>query len=259
MEKMTKVLEARKISKVYDTGENKFGALKGISLQVNEGEFVGIMGPSGSGKTTLLNVLSTIDNASEGEILIDGKDVISMNDDKLALFRRKHLGFIFQDYNLLDTLTVGENIALPLALSNAKANEVDSRVYEIAKKFGIHTILDKYPYQISGGQKQRCAASRAIVTNPSIIFGDEPTGALDSKSATDLLESIEELNENNKATILMVTHDAFAASYCKRVIFIKDGELYEELQRNELTRKQFFKQVVDVMTTISGGSENDVI
>ncbi|NMF06026.1 ABC transporter ATP-binding protein [Clostridium beijerinckii] len=256
---MTKVLEARKISKVYDTGENKFGALKGISLQVNEGEFVGIMGPSGSGKTTLLNVLSTIDNASEGEILIDGKDVISMNDDKLALFRRKHLGFIFQDYNLLDTLTVGENIALPLALSNAKANEVDSRVYEIAKKFGIHTILDKYPYQISGGQKQRCAASRAIVTNPSIIFGDEPTGALDSKSATDLLESIEELNENNKATILMVTHDAFAASYCKRVIFIKDGELYEELQRNELTRKQFFKQVVDVMTTISGGSENDVI
>lgn len=259
MEKMTKVLEARKISKVYDTGGNKFGALKGISLQVNEGEFVGIMGPSGSGKTTLLNVLSTIDNASEGEILIDGKDVISMNDDKLALFRRKHLGFIFQDYNLLDTLTVGENIALPLALSNVKANEVDSRVYEIAKKFGIYTILDKYPYQISGGQKQRCAASRAIVTNPSIIFGDEPTGALDSKSATDLLESIEELNENNKATILMVTHDALAASYCKRVIFIKDGELYEELQRNELTRKQFFKQVVDVMSTISGGSANDVI
>ncbi len=256
---MKKVLEARNISKVYDTGESKFTALKGISLQVNEGDFVGIMGPSGSGKTTLLNVLSTIDNTSKGEILIDGKDVVSMNDDKLALFRRNHLGFIFQDYNLLDTLTVRENIALPLALSNVKAREVDSRVSEIAKKFGIKDILDKYPYQISGGQKQRCAASRAIVTKPSIIFGDEPTGALDSKSATDLLETIEILNENNKATILMVTHDAFAASYCKRVIFIKDGELYQELQRNELTRKQFFKKIVDVMSTISGGSANDVI
>ncbi len=256
---MKKVLEARNISKVYDTGESKFTALKGISLQVNEGDFVGIMGPSGSGKTTLLNVLSTIDNTSKGEILIDGKDVVSMNDDKLALFRRNHLGFIFQDYNLLDTLTVRENIALPLALSNVKAREVDSRVIEIAKKFGINDILDKYPYQISGGQKQRCAASRAIVTNPSIIFGDEPTGALDSKSATDLLETIEILNENNKATILMVTHDAFAASYCKRVVFIKDGELYQELQRNDLTRKQFFKKVVDVMSTISGGSVNDVI
>lgn len=256
---MKKVLEARNISKVYDTGESKFTALKGISLQVNEGDFVGIMGPSGSGKTTLLNVLSTIDNTSKGEILIDGKDVVSMNDDKLALFRRNHLGFIFQDYNLLDTLTVRENIALPLALSNVKAREVDSRVIEIAKKFGIKDILDKYPYQISGGQKQRCAASRAIVTKPSIIFGDEPTGALDSKSATDLLETIETLNENNKATILMVTHDAFAASYCKRVVFIKDGELYQELQRNDLTRKQFFKKVVDVMSTISGGYVNDVI
>lgn len=256
---MKKVLEARNISKIYDTGESKFTALKGISLQVNEGDFVGIMGPSGSGKTTLLNVLSTIDNTSNGEILIDEKDVVSMDDDKLALFRRNHLGFIFQDYNLLDTLTVRENIALPLALSNVKAREVDSRVIEIAKKFGISDILDKYPYQISGGQKQRCAASRAIVTNPSIIFGDEPTGALDSKSATDLLEIIETLNENNKATILIVTHDAFAASYCKRVIFIKDGELYEELQRNDLTRKQFFKKVVDVMSTISGGSANDVI
>lgn len=256
---MKKVLEARNISKIYDTGESKFTALKGISLQVNEGDFVGIMGPSGSGKTTLLNVLSTIDNTSNGEILIDEKDVVSMDDDKLALFRRNHLGFIFQDYNLLDTLTVRENIGLPLALSNVKAREVDSRVIEIAKKFGISDILDKYPYQISGGQKQRCAASRAIVTNPSIIFGDEPTGALDSKSATDLLEIIETLNENNKATILIVTHDAFAASYCKRVIFIKDGELYEELQRNDLTRKQFFKKVVDVMSTISGGSANDVI
>ncbi len=156
---------------MYDTGGNKFAALKGINLQVKEGEFVGIMGPSGSGKTTLLNVLSTIDNATNGEILIDGKDIVKMNDDKLALFRRDHLGFIFQDYNLLDTLTVKENIALPLALSKVKASEIDRRVLEISKKFGIDHILSQFPYQVSGGQKQRCAASRAIVTNPSMIFG----------------------------------------------------------------------------------------
>ncbi len=256
---MKTILEVKNISKVYNTGGNRFEALKGINLQVSEGEFVGIMGPSGSGKTTLLNVLSTIDDASQGEILIDNKNIVKMNDDKLALFRRKHLGFIFQDYNLLDTLTVGENIVLPLALSQVKTSEIDSSVLQIAKKFGIDNILNKYPYQVSGGQKQRCAAARAIVTKPSIIFSDEPTGALDSKSAADLLESMKLLNEHNQATILMVTHDAFAASYCKRVIFIKDGQLYSELQRYDLTRKQFFKQVVDVMSTISGGSANEVI
>ncbi|EEL68497.1 ABC transporter ATP-binding protein [Bacillus mycoides] len=256
---MKTVLEAKNIEKVYDTGGNKFAALKGINLQVKEGEFVGIMGPSGSGKTTLLNVLSTIDNATDGEILIDGKDIVKMNDDKLALFRRDHLGFIFQDYNLLDTLTVKENIALPLALSKVKANEIDRRVLEISKKFGIDHILSQFPYQVSGGQKQRCAASRAIVTSPSMIFGDEPTGALDSKSATDLLESMKSLNEYDNSTILMVTHDAFAASYCKRVIFIKDGELYKELHRGESTRKQFFQKVVDVMSSISGGMADDLI
>ncbi|EEL26441.1 ABC transporter ATP-binding protein [Bacillus cereus] len=256
---MKTVLEAKNIEKVYDTGGNKFAALKGINLQVKEGEFVGIMGPSGSGKTTLLNVLSTIDNATNGEILIDGKDIVKMNDDKLALFRRDHLGFIFQDYNLLDTLTVKENIALPLALSKVKASEIDRRVLEISKKFGIDHILSQFPYQVSGGQKQRCAASRAIVTNPSMIFGDEPTGALDSKSATDLLESMKSLNEYDNSTILMVTHDAFAASYCKRVIFIKDGELYKELYRGESTRKQFFQKIVDVMSSISGGMADDLI
>ncbi|MDC2865180.1 ABC transporter ATP-binding protein [Bacillus sp. BP-3] len=256
---MKTVLEAKDIRKVYNTGGNTYEALKGINLQVKEGEFVGIMGPSGSGKTTLLNVLSTIDNATNGEILIDGNDIVKMNDDKLALFRRDHLGFIFQDYNLLDTLTVRENIALPLALSKVKANEIDRRVLEIAKKFGIDHILEQYPYQVSGGQKQRCAASRAIVTNPSMILGDEPTGALDSKSATDLLESLKALNEYDQSTILMVTHDAFAASYCKRVIFIKDGELYKELHRGEVTRKQFFGRVLDVMSTISGGAVDDVI
>ncbi|HDR4863298.1 bacitracin ABC transporter ATP-binding protein [Bacillus thuringiensis] len=246
------VLEAKNIKKVYDTGGNKFEALRGINLQVKEGEFVGIMGPSGSGKTTLLNVISTIDNATSGEILIDGKDIVKMNDEKLALFRRNHLGFIFQDYNLLDTLTVRENIALPLALSKVEAREIDRCVLEITKKFGIDHILNQFPYQVSGGQKQRCAASRAIVTNPSMIFGDEPTGALDSKSAKDLLESMKSLNEHDNSTILMVTHDALAASYCKRVIFIKDGELYKELQRGKLTRKQFFQEIVDVMSAISG-------
>ncbi|SFJ33021.1 MULTISPECIES: ABC transporter ATP-binding protein [unclassified Bacillus (in: firmicutes)] len=256
---MKTVLEAKDIRKVYNTGGNTYEALKGINLQVKEGEFVGIMGPSGSGKTTLLNVLSTIDNATSGEILIDGNDIVKMNDDKLALFRRDHLGFIFQDYNLLDTLTVKENIALPLALSKVKTSEIDRRVLEIAKKFGIDHILDQYPYQVSGGQKQRCAASRAIVTNPSMIFGDEPTGALDSNSATDLLESLKALNEYDQSTILMVTHDAFAASYCKRVIFIKDGELFKELHKGELIRKQFFERVLDVMSTISGGAVDDVI
>ncbi|MGA4465254.1 ABC transporter ATP-binding protein [Bacillus cereus] len=246
------VLEAKNIKKVYDTGGNKFEALRGINLQVKEGEFVGIMGPSGSGKTTLLNVISTIDNATSGEILIDGKDIVKMNDEKLALFRRNHLGFIFQDYNLLDTLTVRENIALPLALSKVEAREIDRCVLEITKKFGIDHILNQFPYQVSGGQKQRCAASRAIVTNPSMIFGDEPTGALDSKSAKDLLESMKSLNEHDNSTILMVTHDALAASYCKRVIFIKDGNLYKELQRGKLTRKQFFQEIIDVMSAISG-------
>lgn len=246
------VLEAKNIKKVYDTVGNKFEALRGINLQVKEGEFVGIMGPSGSGKTTLLNVISTIDNATSGEILINGKDIVKMNDGKLALFRRNHLGFIFQDYNLLATLTVRENIALPLALSKVGEREIDRCVLKIAKKFGIDHILNQFPYQVSGGQKQRCAASRAIVTNPSMIFGDEPTGALDSKSATDLLESMKSLNEQDNSTILMVTHDALAASYCKRVIFIKDGELCKELHRGELTRKQFFQKIVDVMSAISG-------
>ncbi|AJQ57584.1 ABC transporter ATP-binding protein [Bacillus thuringiensis] len=256
---MKTVLETKNIIKVYETGGNALEALKGINLQVKEGEFVGIMGPSGSGKTTLLNVLSTIDNVTSGEILIDGKDIVKMNDDTLALFRRNHLGFIFQDYNLLDTLIVKENIALPLALSKVEASEIDRRVLEIAKKFEIEHILNQFPYQVSGGQKQRCAASRAIITNPSMVFGDEPTGALDSKSATDLLESMKSLNEQDNSTILMVTHDAFAASYCKRVIFIKDGELCKELHRRKLTRKQFFQQVVDVMSSISGGVMDDVI
>ncbi|QDZ77269.1 ABC transporter ATP-binding protein [Bacillus cereus] len=256
---MKTILEGTQIKKVYSTGGTTFEALKGMDLQIQEGEFVGIMGPSGSGKTTLLNVLSTIDQATSGEILINGKDIVKMNDDTLALFRRNHLGFIFQDYNLLDTLTVKENIALPLALSKVKATEIDRRVLEIARKFGIDHILHQFPYQISGGQKQRCAASRAIITNPSMIFADEPTGALDSKAATDLLESIQTLNEQDSATILLVTHDAFAASYCKRIIFIKDGEIYKELFRESLNRQLFFQKVVNIMSEVSGGMVDDII
>ncbi|CDN39391.1 ABC transporter ATP-binding protein [Bacillus mycoides] len=256
---MKTILKGTQIKKVYNTGGTTFEALKGIDLQIQEGEFVGIMGPSGSGKTTLLNVLSTIDQATSGEILINGKDIVKMNDDTLALFRRNHLGFVFQDYNLLDTLTVKENIALPLALSKVKATEVDRRVLEMAKKFGIDHILHQFPYQVSGGQKQRCAASRAIITNPSVIFADEPTGALDSKAATDLLESMQALNKQDHATILLVTHDAFAASYCKRVIFIKDGEIYKELFRGDLGRRPFFQQVVNIMSEVSGGMVDDII
>lgn len=256
---MKTILKGTQIKKVYNTCGTTFEALKGIDLQIQEGEFVGIMGPSGSGKTTLLNVLSTIDQATSGEILINEKDIVKMNDDTLALFRRNHLGFVFQDYNLLDTLTMKENIALPLALSKVKATEVDRRVLEMAKKFGIDHILHQFPYQVSGGQKQRCAASRAIITNPSMIFADEPTGALDSKVATDLLESMQALNKQDHATILLVTHDAFAASYCKRVIFIKDGEIYKELFRGDLGRRPFFQQVVNIMSEVSGGMVDDII
>lgn len=203
---------------MYGLKGTVFPVLHGIDLKVQEGEFVGIMGPSGSGKTTLLNILATIDQPTSGHIVIDGENILNMNEEQLSAFRRNKLGFIFQDYNLLDTLTVKENILLPLAISKIHVSELERRVDEIADKFGIRPILEKYPYQISGGQKQRTAASRAIISNPRLILADEPTGALDSKSAADLLESLKSLNEQDKATIFMVTHDAFAASYCKRVL-----------------------------------------
>ncbi|WP_046655048.1 ABC transporter ATP-binding protein [Paenibacillus larvae] len=256
---MTKpVLITKGVTKTYGAKNNMYMALDHIDLEVNEGEFVGIMGPSGAGKTTLLNIISTIDTPTSGDIIIDGQSIVRMKEEQLALFRRSKLGFVFQDYNLLDSLTVRENIALPLALSHVKAAEIDERVVRIAKKFGIDPILDKYPYQISGGQKQRCAASRAMVSNPSLILGDEPTGALDSKSATDLLESMKELNEQDRVTILLVTHDAFASSYCQRVLFIKDGRLFTELRKEDLIRKQFFNAILNMLSSIGGGV-SDVI
>jgi len=255
---MNIVVEAKNIKKVYGTKGNVFTALNHINLKVYKGEFVGVMGPSGAGKSTLLNVLATIDQPTSGEIYIDGISITNMNEEQLAKFRRDKLGFIFQDYNLLDTLTVKENIILPLALVKVNVDELEKRVSAVAETFGIHHILEKYPYQISGGQKQRTAAARAIITKPSLLLADEPTGALDSKSATDLLESLKQLSEVDQATILLVTHDAFAASYCDRVIFIKDGQLFTELVKGKSTRKEFFQKVLDVLSALGGGLSDTI-
>lgn len=255
---MGKILEVKQIEKYYGNKSNLTKAIDNISLDVNEGEFVGIMGASGSGKTTLLNCISTIDKVTSGNIIINGENITKLKGNKLNKFRREELGFIFQDFNLLDTLTVYENIALALTIQKVKPKEIDSRVREIAKKLDISEILNKYPYQISGGQKQRCASARAIITNPKLVLADEPTGALDSKSARQLLETFETLNNKLNATILMVTHDAFTASYANRILFIKDGKIFNELNKGNDTRKQFFEKIIEVQTLL-GGDLNDVI
>jgi putative ABC transport system ATP-binding protein len=255
---MKAIMEMKKVKKVYAVKGNAIPVLHGIDLTVHEGEFVGIMGPSGSGKTTLLNLAATIDEPTSGDIVTDGERVTGMSEEQLSAFRRLKLGFIFQDYNLLDTLTVKENILLPLALSKANPAELGRKAEAIAKRFNIGHILDRYPYQISGGQKQRTAAARALVTNPKLILADEPTGALDSRSATELLESLKELNEQEKTSILMVTHDAYAASYCSRVLFIKDGLIFTELVRGQVPRKAFFRKILDVLTVLGGNSGDAV-
>ena len=221
---MSNVLEVKNIEKYYGNKSNLTKAIDGISFNVGEGEFVGIMGASGSGKTTLLNCISTIDRVTAGKIIINNQDITKLKGNKLNKFRREELGFIFQDFNLLDTLTAYENIALALTIQKVNSHEIDKKVKEIAQKLEISEILNKYPYQISGGQKQRVASARAIITNPKMVLADEPTGALDSKSARQLLETFEHLNQKLGATILMVTHDAFTASYAERIIFIKDGK-----------------------------------
>ncbi|WP_419742473.1 ABC transporter ATP-binding protein [Paraclostridium dentum] len=254
---MTKILEVRNLMKSYGTQKNIQTVLNGIDLDINKGEFVGVMGPSGAGKSTLLNIVSTIDTATSGDVKIEGKNITNLNNKQISKFRRESLGFIFQDFNLLDTLSVKDNIALPLALARANEKTINKTVFSISKTLGIETLLDKYPYEISGGQKQRTACARAIITNPSLILADEPTGALDSKSSTDLLNAMTKLNEEQDATIMMVTHDAFAASYCKRVLFIKDGLIFKEINRRE-TRKEFFKEILDVLSLIGGG-DNDLI
>ena len=254
---MNKILQVENIHKFYVTKGNVTKALNGISFTVERGEYVAIMGASGSGKTTLLNCISTIDNVTSGHIYIGGEDITKIKEKKLAKFRREELGFIFQDFNLLDTLTAYENIALALTINDVKGKEIDDLIREIASRLNITTVLNKFPYQMSGGQKQRVAAARAIVTHPKLILADEPTGALDSKSAKMLLESLETLNKAMNATIMMVTHDAFTASYAKRILFIKDGKIFNELIRGNDSRKEFFSQIIEVVSLL-GGDQRDV-
>ncbi|PLR67737.1 MULTISPECIES: ABC transporter ATP-binding protein [Bacillaceae] len=246
------ILEAAKLHKSYGNKFNKQEVLKGIDLTIQKGEFVSIMGASGSGKTTLLNILSSIDKVSGGTIQIENKEMTAMKEKQLAEFRKHHLGFIFQDYNLLDTLTVKENILLPLSIAKIPKKEADQKFHALAEELGIYELKDKYPNEISGGQKQRTSAARAFIHEPSIIFADEPTGALDSKSAADLLNKLTELNEKRKATIVMVTHDPAAASYCSRVIFIKDGQIYTQLNKGEQTRQAFFKDIIKTQGVLGG-------
>lgn len=244
---MKDILKINDLGKTYGSGNNKVLALKNINLTIKEKEFVAVMGPSGSGKSTLLNVISTIDRPSTGEVYIDGSNINKISDKKLAAFRRDKLGFIFQSFNLLDTLTVEENIALPLTISkNINKSEIKQRAANISNRLGIREILHKYPYEISGGQKQRTAACRAIIGNPSLILADEPTGALDSKSAENLLDTLNFLNEKEDATIMMVTHDPLAASYSKKVIFIKDGNLAYEIERKG-SKEEFLKKILEVI------------
>jgi len=255
---MPNMLKIEKIEKYYGSRSSLTKAINNISFDVEKGEFVAIMGASGSGKTTLLNCISTIDKVSSGHIFVDQEDITKLKGGKLNKFRREELGFIFQDFNLLDTLTAYENIALSLSIQNVPANKIDEQVKDVAKKLNIESILNKYPYQMSGGQKQRVASARAIITNPKLVLADEPTGALDSKSAKMLLESFNYLNKELSATILMVTHDAFTASYASRVIFIKDGKIFSEINRGNSQRKEFFDKIIDTVTLL-GGDLNDVI
>lgn len=255
---MNNILEVKNIEKYYGNKSNLTKAIDNISFNVSKGEFVGIMGASGSGKTTLLNCISTIDRVSAGSIIIDGKDITKLKGNNLNKFRREQLGFIFQDFNLLDTLAAYENIALALTIQRVNHKEIDARVKDIAAKLNITDILKKYPYQISGGQKQRVASARAIISNPKLILADEPTGALDSKSARQLLETFETLNRSLNATILMVTHDSFSASYANRILFIKDGKIFNELVKGEDARKKFFEKIIEVQTLL-GGELGDVI
>ena len=249
---MKTILKVEHLEKYYGGKGNITRAIDDISFEVEEGEYIGIMGASGSGKTTLLNCISTIDSPTAGRIYLDGSDITTIKPSQLSKFRREKLGFIFQDFNLLDTLTASENIALALTILHTPANKIDSEIQNMAKLLNITDVLSKYPYQMSGGQKQRVASARAIVTNPSMVLADEPTGNLDSKSARMLLESFRKLNEEINATIMMVTHDAFTASYCKRILFIKDGKIFNEIIRGKDIRKEFFDRIMEVISLLGG-------
>lgn len=255
---MEKILKIENLEKYYGSRSSLTKAIDNISFDVERGEFVAIMGASGSGKTTLLNCISTIDKVTSGHIYVNEKDITEIKGNNLNKFRREELGFIFQDFNLLDTLTAYENIALALSIQNIKAYEIEQRIKKVATQLSIKDVLNKYPYQMSGGQKQRVASARAIITNPKLVLADEPTGALDSKSSKMLLERFNYLNKDLQTTILMVTHDAFTASYATRVIFIKDGKIFSELHRGDDKRKDFFDKIIDVVTLL-GGDLNDAL
>ncbi len=249
---MEKILKIDSIEKYYGSKSSLTKAIDNISFDVERGEFIAIMGASGSGKTTLLNCISTIDKVTSGHIYLNDLDVTTLKGNKLSEFRREELGFIFQDFNLLDTLTAYDNIALALSIQDKSVKNLDEKIKEVSKYLNITHVLNKYPYQMSGGEKQRVASARAIITNPSLILADEPTGALDSKSAKMLLERLEYLNKEKNATILMVTHDAYTASYSSRVIFIKDGRIFNEIEKGNLDRKEFFDKIIDVVTILGG-------
>jgi len=246
------ILEATNIHKSYGNKFNRQEVLKGVDITIMKGEFVGIMGASGSGKTTLLNVLSSIDKINGGTIKIEGNEISRMKEKQLANFRKTHLGFIFQDYNLLDTLTVKENILLPLSVAKTPSAVAHKKFDVLAKQLGIYELKDKYPSEISGGQKQRTSAARAFIHEPSMIFADEPTGALDSKAASDLLNKLTDLNDKRSASIVMVTHDPVAASYCSKVIFIKDGQIYTQLYKRDQTQKAFFDDIMKTQGVLGG-------
>ena len=249
------VLKVNNLKKYCGNNNNITKALNNISFTVNNNEFLAIMGASGSGKTTLLNTISTIDSVTSGNIIINGIDITNLNEEELSDFRKDNLGFVFQDFNLLDTLTIKENIALSLIINKKDKNKIDDLVLDISKKLGISDILNKYPYEVSGGQKQRVTSTRALINNPKLILADEPTGALDSKNARILLETFKEMNEDLNATILMVTHDAFSASFANRVLFIKDGKIFNEIIKGKKKREEFYDEIIDVLTLLGGDTK----
>ena len=255
---MSTIIKTQGLKKEYGSKGLKFLALSGIDLEVEKGEFLAVMGPSGSGKTTLLNILSTIDIPTAGKVFFEGMDLSGQKSEELAKFRRDKIGFVFQDFNLLDNMTVMDNIALPLALNKSQHKDILNKVNELAGFFGIEQQLSKYPWQLSGGQKQRAAAARALIMNPSVIFADEPTGALDSKSSAELLECFKKLNNRYSTTIIMVTHDSFAASYCGRIMFLKDGAIHARLDRTG-DRKDLFHKILDMLGAMGGVSTNEFL
>jgi len=254
---MSIIIETNELKKVFGQRGVEFAALKGINLNVEKGEFLGVMGPSGSGKTTLLNLISTIDKQTSGKIFFNGQDMANIKNKDLSRFRRDNIGFIFQDYNLLDNMLIEDNISLPLALNKVPHKLIKEKVVKLSNFFGIEGQLKKYPYQLSGGQKQRAAAARALITSPTVVFADEPTGALDSKSATELLNCLTDMNTKFNTTIIMVTHDAFAASFCKRVLFLADGQIHAKINQNT-SRKELYERILTMMASLGGGGHNEL-